>query len=266
MNYFDLRHDDSLNVAYDTLPFDFQKRDIHASMLGYLPDLIDMARDAAKAQASSRRGFKVGAAAVAYDQVDDPRIGIFVAGNLKYPHDEEHEDSEENVEGYEEIPKLCGEANIINAADYKEFKRIGIFVITATTDPKKIFSVNRVKSKTLHPCWEGHGCDKAMFNNSMINDHTILFSTGNAVNISQVQKFSDYHQRYDRFKRGHKFEDAPAHKLVLEGLGGCVVKEYADIIAKKTKNKDPKRTDIIKQRAAFTAIKRVSDYTPLLAA
>ncbi|HXR50341.1 MAG TPA: hypothetical protein VN778_04925 [Verrucomicrobiae bacterium] len=187
--------------------FDFRKTDIHATAIGLIPMLVAKARLATAHYGDSYRGFLVGAAAVAYDtSPDNPRIGIYTSGNFKATHDEEDYDPTHDAV---DIPKVCAEMDILLRADHDEMQRLGIFVVAATTNHQRILEVTKVRSATLHPCWD---CEETMKGSSLVDNDTIILTVGAAKDVYQAQSYAEFRKRYKQVRHGNDFEDAETHE------------------------------------------------------
>lgn len=177
--------------------YDFRWQDIHATIIGMVPILVEKARNATKSsQSISYRGFLVGAAGIAYDSdPTSPRIGTFTAGNYKAKLREDQR-SDADVE---DIPKFCAEMDIAMRASIHDFERIGILVVAATTNPDRIRAVTELAGPTLEPCEE---CEHVMQHSDLIDDQTIILTVGSGDDICQVQNLASLASRYKSLRDG----------------------------------------------------------------
>ena len=186
--------------------YDFERNDIHATIIGRIPLLVEKARNAAKSGISfSYRGFLVGAAAIAYDtNPENPRIGTFTSGNFKAKlSDEELCDAD-----VADIPKICAEMDIILRASMRDFERIGILVIAATTNKERIKAVTDLAGATLEPCDE---CENVMRRSDLVDSQTMIMTVGSGDDIFQIQDFRSLARRYRSINRGGHPRDLEIH-------------------------------------------------------
>jgi hypothetical protein len=267
MSLFSL--DSEINFARTPIraQFDYSASDINATILGLLPTLVQVARESARYATESYR-VKVGVSALAYDNSEDsPRIGIYSDGNFKMKIHEEYDERHE----VKDVPKICGEADIIAKADQDDMRRIGIFVIASSTRRELIKSVNKVNSATLPPCWfeeeDKDNCDSIMGQNHLVDNRTMLFGIGSGTDVFQIQSYGEYHKRYAAVKKSGDLEsyvDAPLYRFMPIVFNGMAVSEYERIVNQKN---IAGRDDVgnhqhinMRQHAAYKAIKYAGLY------
>jgi hypothetical protein len=182
--------------------YDFAHQDVHATLIGMVPVLAEKARHAAKSGLSfSYRGFLVGAAALAYDtDPENNRIGVFAAGNFKAKLREDQRDDTD----VEDIPKFCAEMDITMRASMRDFDRIAMFVVAATTKAERIRAVTPLAGATLEPCEE---CENVMLHSDLVDDRTIIMTMGSGEDIFQIQNFASLRARYDSVRTGASLDD-----------------------------------------------------------
>jgi hypothetical protein len=194
------------------IPFDFERNDINAFIIGIVPAIVAFARSAANS-GDSYRGFKVGGAAVAYDpDPTNPRVAILTAANFK------HKIPKLELTEYDvkEVPKLCAETSLLMQAEEAGYKRIGLLAVAATAKREKIAEVMKVPlemaSATLHPCDDA--CQPALKHSRLTDCNTPVITIDRGDRHYQAQTVQQLHKRHARLKRDGVFEDAEVHPFV----------------------------------------------------
>ena len=142
-----------------------------------VPSMVDQARDAAENDAYSYRGFKVGAAVLAYNP-HTRETGVLAAGNLKIRPDK---------------AKFCAEYRSLQIAKRSGLTVVGGIVVAATTDKHQIGEVTDVETRTLHPCSE---CRQLFCDHPLMRDDTLILTTGIDSDVYQVHTNDELQKLY----------------------------------------------------------------------
>ena len=143
-----------------------------------VPELVRDARNAARNDAHSYRGFRVGAAAFAYN----PRTG------------EVGKNSSGNVKTGRGKPKHCAEANVLQTVKKSGLTIVGGLVVAGTTSIQEIQEVTGFETRTLHPCTE---CRDLLCHHPLIKEDTLVLTTGIDVDVYQVHTTKELKALYE---------------------------------------------------------------------
>lgn len=152
--------------------------DPYEAFVGYVPQMINIARKSANDNAVSYREFHVGAAlfAVTFDCKTTTILG---GANYKPRRSSR---------------KYCAEMDVIDQAEEMGLEHAIGIVIAGPEDPEQIKSVMGHVAPTLHPC---SACRVKMTNSKLFTDDTIVMTVGKETDRAQVYGFDDLRVLYD---------------------------------------------------------------------
>jgi cytidine deaminase len=161
-----------MHTAID-VTYELKHRSSEELFLTLVPELVELAVEAAKFTADSYRQFHVAAAALAIDEKTG-RAMIIIGANFKGEKDDSNEFS----------PKSCAEHDILHQAEELGMTHIVGFVTYADIEPEEIVDVLKREEPTLCPCGV---CDTVLAQHPLVDEATILISTAPDKSVIQSQ-------------------------------------------------------------------------------
>lgn len=152
--------------------------DPYDAFVGYVPQMINIARKAANNNAVSYRKLHVGASLFAVT-FDCNMTAILGGANYKPRRG---------------ARKYCAEMDVIDQAEDKGFEHAIGIVIAGPEDPEQIKSVMGHSAPTLHPCLP---CREKMAQSNLFTDDTIVMTIGTETDKAQIYRFDDLRILYD---------------------------------------------------------------------
>lgn len=151
--------------------------DPYDAFVGYVPQMINIARKSANDNAVSYRKLHVGAALFAVT-FDSKMTAILGGANYKPRRG---------------ARKYCAEMDVIDQAEEKGFEHAIGIVIAGPEDSKQIESVMGHPAPTLHPCTP---CREKMTRSDLFTDDTIVMTVGMETDRAQIYRFDDLRVLY----------------------------------------------------------------------
>lgn len=155
---------------------DSSRFDPYRQFVEQVPNLVTMARSAARIKSKSYRDFNVGDGLMVVDAED--QVGYFAAGNLKTRSSRD---------------KVCAEKIALNQARKAGFLYAVGHVIAATTDVVKIEEVTGAPTPTLHSCGE---CLGMFLGHPLMRREALIVSVGQEDDAYQVMTSGEMRDMY----------------------------------------------------------------------
>lgn len=175
------------------------KFDPYRTFIERVPFMIGLARETARQDSFSYRGFRVGSAIFAIDH-ELSGFAIFAAGNTKRSP---------------AADKVCAEKKATIRAEKAGLEMAIGYVTVGTTDRTQIREVTGKDTPTLHPC--AH-CLELLAESPIVSDDTIIFTGGLDQDVAQAHKFGQLNALYEK-----EYDDDNE-----QAAGACAISGFAN--------------------------------------